>query len=50
MAQEPLIISRSARHETVEEFGNKLRLPPWMEEARAQIEKVLSPIALPAKR
>ena len=36
--------------ETVEELGNKLRLPPWMEEARAQIEEVLPPIALPAKR
>ena len=36
--------------ETVEELGNKLRLPPWMEEVRAQIERVLPPIALPAKR
>ena len=36
--------------ETVEELGNKLRLPAWMEEARAQIEEVLPPIALPAKR
>ena len=36
--------------ETVEELGNKLRLPPWMEEARAQIEEVLPPIVLPAKR
>ena len=36
--------------ETVEGLGNKLRLPPWMEEARAQIEEVLPPIALPAKR
>jgi len=36
--------------ETVEELGNKLRLPPWMEEARAQIEQALPPIVLPAKR
>ena len=36
--------------ETVEELGNKLRLPPWMEEVRAQIEQVLPPITLPAKR
>ena len=36
--------------ETVEELGNKLRLPAWMEEARAQIEEVLPPIVLPAKR
>jgi glyoxalase family protein len=36
--------------EMVEEFGNKLRLPPWLEEARAHIETVLPPIALPAKR
>jgi glyoxalase family protein len=39
-----------AADETVEELGNKLRLPPWMEKARAQIEEVLPPIALPAKR
>jgi glyoxalase family protein len=36
--------------ETVEELGNKLRLPPWMEEARAQIEQALPPIVLPVKR
>ena len=36
--------------ETVEELGNKLRLPAWMEEARAQIEETLPPIVLPAKR
>ena len=35
--------------ETIEELGNKLRLPPWMENARAQIEKVLPPVVLPAK-
>jgi catechol 2,3-dioxygenase-like lactoylglutathione lyase family enzyme len=36
--------------ETVEELGRDLRLPPWMEEARSQIEGVLPPITLPAKR
>jgi glyoxalase family protein len=36
--------------ETVEELGHKLRLPPWMEEARAQIERVLPPITLPVNR
>ena len=36
--------------ETVEELGNKLRLPPWMEEGRAQIVEALPPIVLPAKR
>ena len=35
--------------ETIEELGNKLRLPPWMENARAQIEEVLPPVVLPAK-
>jgi glyoxalase family protein len=36
--------------ETAEELGSKLRLPPWMEAARAQIEKVLPPIEVPAKQ
>jgi glyoxalase family protein len=35
--------------ETIEELGNKLCLPPWMENARAQIEEVLPPVVLPAK-
>jgi glyoxalase family protein len=34
--------------ETVEELGDKLRLPPWLESARSQIEKVLPAIRLPA--
>ncbi len=36
--------------ETVEELGSKLRLPPWMEAARAQIEELLPPIKIPARR
>jgi glyoxalase family protein len=36
--------------EPIEELGSKLRLPPWMEAARSQIEQVLPPIALPAKQ
>jgi glyoxalase family protein len=35
--------------EKVEELGTHLRLPPWMESARSQIEKVLPPIQLPGK-
>jgi glyoxalase family protein len=35
--------------ETLEELGTNLRLPPWMERARAQIEGILPPIALPLK-
>ena len=35
--------------EPFEELGHNLRLPPWMERARAQIEAVLPPIALPLK-
>ena len=33
--------------ETIGELGSKLRLPPWMESARSQIEQVLPPIKLP---
>ena len=36
--------------ESLEELGQKLRLPPWMETARAQIEAVLPSITLPMKR
>jgi glyoxalase family protein len=36
--------------ESLEELGQKLRLPPWMETARAQIEAVLPSITLPVKR
>ena len=36
--------------ETVEELGSKLRLPPWLESARAQIEEVLPPIKVPARQ
>lgn len=35
--------------ESPEELGSKLRLPPWMEPSRAQIEKSLPPITLPTK-
>jgi glyoxalase family protein len=35
--------------ETLEELGTHLRLPPWMESARSQIEKILPPIQLPGK-
>jgi glyoxalase family protein len=33
--------------EAVEELGSKLRLPPWLERVRAQIEKILPPITVP---
>jgi len=33
--------------EPIDELGSKLRLPPWMESARSQIERVLPPIKLP---
>ena len=36
--------------ENLEELGHELRLPPWMEKARAQVEAVLPSIALPRKR
>jgi glyoxalase family protein len=34
--------------EKLEELGQKLRLPPWLEESRLQIEQSLPPITLPA--
>jgi len=35
--------------EKAEELGSHLRLPPWMESARSQIEKILPPIQVPGK-
>jgi glyoxalase family protein len=35
--------------EKVEELGIHLRLPPWMESSRSQIEQILPPIRLPTK-
>jgi glyoxalase family protein len=36
--------------ETIEELGMGLRLPPWLESARSQIEKILPPIHVPYKQ
>jgi glyoxalase family protein len=36
--------------EKLDELGMHLRLPPWMESARSQIERVLPPIKLPDER
>ena len=35
--------------ESPQELGSKLRLPPWMEQSRAQIEEVLPPITVPTE-
>jgi len=35
--------------ESAAELGASLRLPPWMESARAHIEELLPPITLPVK-
>jgi glyoxalase family protein len=35
--------------ETAEELGSSLRLPPWLESSRAEIENILPPIHLPAE-
>jgi len=35
--------------EKVEELGAHLRLPPWMESARSEIEQILPPITVPTK-
>ena len=36
--------------ETIEELGTGLRLPPWLESARSQIEKILPAIHVPHKQ
>jgi glyoxalase family protein len=36
--------------ETIEELGTGLRLPPWLESARSQIEKILPSIHVPHKQ
>jgi glyoxalase family protein len=36
--------------ENIEELGNQLRLPPWLEPTRSQIEEVLPAIKVPAKQ
>lgn len=35
--------------EKLEQLGTHLRLPPWMESARSEIEKILPPIQVPGK-
>ena len=35
--------------ENLEQLGTYLRLPPWMESARSQIEEILPPIQVPTK-
>lgn len=35
--------------EKLEELGTHLRLPPWLEPARSQIEQILPPIQVPTK-
>ena len=36
--------------ESLEELGNHLRLPPWLEPTRSQVEEVLPAIKVPAKQ
>jgi glyoxalase family protein len=38
-----------ALDEKLEELGAHLRLPPWMESARSQIENILPRIQVPSK-
>jgi glyoxalase family protein len=35
--------------EKLEELSTHLRLPPWMESARSQIEEILPPIRVPSE-
>jgi glyoxalase family protein len=36
--------------EAIEELGTGLHLPPWLESARSEIEKILPPIHIPHKQ
>jgi glyoxalase family protein len=36
--------------ETLKELGETLRLPPWLEPSRSQIENILPPIKVPARQ
>ncbi len=36
--------------ESLKELGENLRLPPWLEPSRSEIEKILPPIKVPAKQ
>jgi glyoxalase family protein len=36
--------------ESPEELGNNLRLPPWLESTRSQIEEILPPIKVPTRK
>ena len=36
--------------ENLDELGVHLRVPPWLESARAEIEKTLPPIRVPGKQ
>ena len=36
--------------ETAEELGSSLRVPPWLESSRSEIEKILPPIKMPRNR
>src|SRR5262245_676977 len=46
---QPILRSALARSR-MEELGTHLRLPPWMESARSQIEEILPPIQVPTDR
>jgi glyoxalase family protein len=39
-----------ATDESVDSLGSRLRLPPWLEPKRADIEAIVPPLALPAAR
>jgi glyoxalase family protein len=36
--------------EAIEKLGSKLRLPPWLERVRTQVEGILPPVAVPKTR
>ena len=38
-----------ASDESLKELGNNLRLPPWLEPTRSQIEEILPPIKIPTR-
>ena len=41
--------AKRKRDEDAEHLGEQLKLPPWLEERRGEIEEVLAPLRVPGK-
>src|SRR6476646_1577039 len=47
-AKNQRILRSALARSRMEELGAHLRIPPWMESARSQIEEILPPIQVPS--